>query len=266
MKTTQTSNLFRFIQTFIAALLLGIWPPGKASGQDYLGASNVLHQIDERNASPAEKQKKDASAQLRDELKSFRESVTNLAPTDAAQRWLDLADRAVKVQQQQAQNYNPSSIPVQPDDLLGTLPPPTTWSALAIAIAARPPARSGEEIREGGLRLLAAVLTGDVAARNNEIADLQAKAKTADQQSSYFYNNVLQQLGQATLAMSDDPDDILKSLGYQLAYGNRQGVQQLLVPNLVSLIGAEKTAFLKSCIEAPQEPISASRQIPPERP
>jgi hypothetical protein len=32
------------------------------------------------------------------------------------------------------------------------------------------------------------------------------------------------------------------------------------------LIGAEKTAFLKSCIEAPQEPISASRQVPPERP
>ena len=32
------------------------------------------------------------------------------------------------------------------------------------------------------------------------------------------------------------------------------------------LIGAEKTAFLKSCIEAPQEPISASRQIPPDRP
>jgi psiF repeat len=32
------------------------------------------------------------------------------------------------------------------------------------------------------------------------------------------------------------------------------------------LVGAEKTAFLKSCIEAPQEPISASRQIPPDRP
>jgi len=32
------------------------------------------------------------------------------------------------------------------------------------------------------------------------------------------------------------------------------------------LIGAEKTAFLKSCIEAPQEPISASRQAPPDRP
>jgi psiF repeat-containing protein len=32
------------------------------------------------------------------------------------------------------------------------------------------------------------------------------------------------------------------------------------------LIGAEKTAFLKSCIETPQEPISASRQVPPEHP
>jgi hypothetical protein len=32
------------------------------------------------------------------------------------------------------------------------------------------------------------------------------------------------------------------------------------------LIGADKTAFLKSCIEAPQQPISASRQIPPDRP
>lgn len=32
------------------------------------------------------------------------------------------------------------------------------------------------------------------------------------------------------------------------------------------LIGAEKTAFLKNCIEAQQEPISASRQMPPDRP
>src|ERR1700679_999616 len=92
MKTSHTSNLFRFIQTFIAALLLGIWPLGKASAQDYLGASKGLFQVEEGNASPAGKQKKDASAQLQDDLKSFRESVTNLAPTDAAQRWLDLVD------------------------------------------------------------------------------------------------------------------------------------------------------------------------------
>jgi hypothetical protein len=32
------------------------------------------------------------------------------------------------------------------------------------------------------------------------------------------------------------------------------------------LVGADKTAFLKSCIEAPPEAISASRISPPNRP
>jgi tetratricopeptide (TPR) repeat protein len=252
MKTKQKVNLIRFIPTLVAVFGLSVWLPGRIRAQDYLGASNVLHQVEERNTVPAAKREKEASAQLRDDLASFRESVTNLAPTNAAQGWLDLADRAVKVQQHQMQNYNQLSVQIQPDEVLGALPPPLAWNALAQTIAARPPARSGGEIREGGLRLLAAVLTGDIAGRNKEIADLQAKAKTADTQNSYFYNNILQELGQATLAMSDDPEDILKSLGYQLAYGNSQGVQQLQVPNLVSLIGAEKTeAFLRKALVAP---------------
>ena len=95
-------KVVRFVSTLVATLALNVGSPARA--QDYLGASNVLRQVEERNASPAEKAKKDASAQLREDLKSFRESVTNLAPTDAAQHWLDLVDRAVKVQQQQAQN------------------------------------------------------------------------------------------------------------------------------------------------------------------
>jgi hypothetical protein len=32
------------------------------------------------------------------------------------------------------------------------------------------------------------------------------------------------------------------------------------------LVGAEKTAFLKSCIDAPPQPISANRVPPPDRP
>ncbi len=243
-------NMIRLIQTLVATLVLSAASPGMT--QDYLGASNVLVQVASRNASPAAKEKTDPAAQLRDDLKTFRESMTNLAPADAAQHWLDLVDRVAKVQRQQMLNYNPNSIQIQPDDVLGALPSPSVWSALAAAIAARPAAKSGEEIREAGLRLLATALTGDTVGRNLEIGNLQAKAKTADQQSAYFYNNILQQLGQATLAMSDDPDDILKSLGYQLAYGNNQGVQQLQVPNLVSLIGVEKTeAFLRKALVAP---------------
>jgi hypothetical protein len=32
------------------------------------------------------------------------------------------------------------------------------------------------------------------------------------------------------------------------------------------LIGADKTAFLKTCVDAPAEPISASRRLLPDRP
>ena len=161
MKTKYKLNLIRFISILTATLALSAGSPGMTSAQDYLGASNVLHQVEERNAKPADKREKTESEKLRDDLKSFQQSVTNLMPADAAQRWLDLADRAVKVQQQQMQNYNPSVIQIQPDDVLGALPPPTAWNALSKAIAARPPAKNGEKIKEGGLRLLAAVLTGD---------------------------------------------------------------------------------------------------------
>ncbi len=114
MNTTYLPKMIRLIQTFVAIWMLSFWSLGMA--QDYLGASNVLIQVESRNAKPAVKEKKDPSTQLRDDLKSFCESVTNLAPTDAAQHWLELADRAVKVQQQQMQNYNSSSTPIQSDD------------------------------------------------------------------------------------------------------------------------------------------------------
>ena len=161
-------------------------------------------------------------------------------------------DRAVKLQRQSPQNYNPSSNPIRAEEVIGVLPPPTAWGDLAKAIQARPPAKGDGELQEVGLHLLAATLTGDIAGRNREIANLQEKAKTADQQTSYFYNGAMQQLGQATLAMSDDPDAILKSLGYEVAYGNGNGSRQLQVPNLVSLIGAEKTeVFLRKALVTP---------------
>jgi tetratricopeptide (TPR) repeat protein len=245
-------NLAPFVQSICVTLFLGLLTPGIAHAQDYLGASAVLHQVEERNAKPGQKPEKDEATKLLDDLKSFSQTSTNLAPADAAKRWLELVDRAVKVQQQSVQNYNPSAIPVQPDDMLGALPPPADWSGLAKAIAARPPAMGGGAMREAGLRLLAASLTGDAAGRSREITNLQTMAKGADYQSAYFYNDILGQIGQALLTTSPDPNMILKSLGYQLVYADGQGVRQLQVPNLVSAIGAEKSkAFLRQALVTP---------------
>ena len=65
----------RFTPTLAAILVLNASSPMMVRAQDYLGASNVLHQVEQRNAAPAAKREKDASAQLRDDLKAFSENV-----------------------------------------------------------------------------------------------------------------------------------------------------------------------------------------------
>ncbi len=223
--------------------------------QDYLGASAVLQQVETRIAKPVEKKPADEQSRLHDELKTFRQSVTQLAPAEAAQRWLEFVDRARKPQPQSARNYNAASAPVTAEDLLGALPPPPAWSELAKAIAARPPSKSGDDnAGEVGLRLLAATLTSDSEARNQVITNLQAKAQNTSDGKAYFYRNLLEQISQTMLATSDDPDAILQSLEYQLnVKGNgHNGDQTLPIPNLVPQIGAVKAeAFLRKALVTP---------------
>ena len=78
MNLTHKLTRIRTIQTLLATLMLSAWSPAMA--QDYLGASNVLRQVEERNVKPADKNEKSESEKLRDDLKSFQQSVTNLAP------------------------------------------------------------------------------------------------------------------------------------------------------------------------------------------
>ncbi|HTQ29736.1 MAG TPA: hypothetical protein VMI53_00865, partial [Opitutaceae bacterium] len=253
MKTTPVLTLVRLIQAVFAALLTGILSPENIHAQDYMGANAVLHKVEESCAKPNEKHEKDEPSKLRDDLKLFGQISVHLAPAEAATRWLELVDRAAKIQRQSAQNYNPSVMPITADDLMNVLPPPAVWNELAKAIAMRPPAKDGGDVREAGLRLLAATLTGDAAGRSREITNIQAKAAAADRQSAYFYREILGQLGQAVLTTSDDPDDILKSLGYQLAYTNGQDVCRLMMPNLILLIGAEKAeVFLRKALVTPK--------------
>jgi hypothetical protein len=240
------------IKILCLATLVGAGWSGNLRAQDYLGASAVVQTVQDRSAKPGEKPAKDEGTKLRDELKSFTETVTNLAPDAAAKRWLEFADQAVKIQTRSRQNYANATVPLRADDLFRALPPPSAWNELARAIAARPPAKAGEELPAAGLRLLAATLTHDVAAQNREFTNLQTLAQNADVQNAYFYNNALQEIGQATLNTSEDPDAILKSLGYQMMYGNGQRTHQLQVPNLVSLIGAAKAeVFLRQALVTP---------------
>jgi len=232
-------------------ILFATLPGFTAHAQTYLGATAALRHVEELNAKPgATNETANTQSKLRADLKTFRQTATNLPPAQAATGWLDLVDLAVKDQQQAMRNPNPASPPIQADDLFDALPPPAAWSELAKAIAARPAAKGGAQMTEMGLRFLAVTLTGDAEGRKREIANLQAKAKDASGTATYFYRNLLQQLSQAILALSDDPDAIILSLERQLDSGSENGMQMpLMVPNLVSQVGPEKAeAFLRKAL------------------
>ena len=226
--------------------------PAVGFAQDYIGASAVLRQVEERNAKPAEKPVKlDEAGQLHADIKAFNETVTNLAPADAAKRWLELADRAVKTQL--GANGGPFEGRIEAGEIMNALPPPTTWNELAKAIAARPAPKKGAEMRESGLRLLAATLTGDMEERKRVIADLQKQAKDSNASVASLYQNYLVQLSEAMLKDSDDPDVILKNLERQLSQAGTEYDRGIEVPNLVAEVGKEKAeAFLRKALVAPK--------------
>src|SRR4051812_47108986 len=109
MKKSLGKNKTRSVQILVAAFALNVCGPGAIRAQDYLGASNVLAPIEAHQAKPAEKDKNDETARLRQDLKSFRLSQTNLAPADAAQQWLALVERVTKVKKQSVRNYDESN-------------------------------------------------------------------------------------------------------------------------------------------------------------
>ncbi|HEY4416301.1 MAG TPA: hypothetical protein VGO57_11470 [Verrucomicrobiae bacterium] len=252
MKTNIWMRFFSLIK-HNAFLFLAIGWCQISQAQDYLGANTVLQQVATRIAKPEDKKPADAQSQLRDELKTFSQNATNLPPADAARKWLELVDRASKLQSQSVRNDNPSSPPLTADEVLAALPPPAAWNVLAQAIAARPPAKKGNEINEVGLRLLAAALSGNTDARDQAITNLQAKAQSAGNGSAYFYRSIMEQISQTLLSTSDDPDTVLKALEAQLStIGRGRNEQDLMVPNLVPQVGPEKAeAFLRQALVTP---------------
>jgi len=181
MNKTAARNQCLFSLTIsLLWLVAGVWP-GRLPAADYLGASGVLRAVEARHAGADQKAPAtNESAQLSADLKTFTQTSGSLPAPEAARRWLELVDRAVKVQSHTRANDYMNYGRNDANALLAALPPPAAWPDLARAVAARPPARNNGEIREIGLRFLAALLTGDTNAQSQVISQLSAKAQAAD--------------------------------------------------------------------------------------
>jgi tetratricopeptide (TPR) repeat protein len=145
------------------------------------------------------------------------------------------------------------SHPIQPEELVEALPPPSSWPELGKAIEARPAGEGAQSLQKLGLRLLAHTLLSDTTKRREDIAALEALAAKAKTRQAYFYNSLFEELSSSLMATMDNPDAVLQALDRKLAaQQSGEGYRyqsSLQVPDLVPLVGPEKAeAFLRRAL------------------
>jgi tetratricopeptide (TPR) repeat protein len=253
-------KIWRKIVAGVALCMAGAWAwttmAQPASATNYEGADAVLRQAAEGSNQPKSKEEKPSpTSQLREDLKAFKQQSASLAPTEAAKQWLALVDRLLQLNETPA-NYGQQggmSHPIQPEELVEALPPPSSWPELGKAIEARPAGEGAQSLQKLGLRLLAHTLLGDTTKRREDIAALEALAAKAKTRQAYFYNSLFEELSSSLMATMDNPDAVLQALDRKLAAqqsGEDYRYQSSLqVPDLVPLVGPEKAeAFLRHAL------------------
>src|SRR5258707_10268687 len=163
---------------FILALLLA--GSNLLRAADFKGAAEVLRQVAQASPKPTEKSK-DPYEPLREKLKAFQAHGANLPPAQAATQWLVLLDDFEKESGELSGSRRrglSAGRPLQFDDVMKVLPPPTTWTELESAVEARSSAQAkGGEKRELGLRLIVHTLTKNTAKRTEDLLALDTLAK-----------------------------------------------------------------------------------------
>jgi len=123
----------KIVCLFMTNVVLGITVAytGKAMAQtapatNYQGADAILRQAAESsNQSKSKEGKPSPAAQLRADLKAFKQQSTSLVPAEAAKQWLALTDRLLQLEETPA-NYSQQggmAKPLQPEELVEALPP-----------------------------------------------------------------------------------------------------------------------------------------------
>ncbi|MEA3186271.1 MAG: hypothetical protein QOD99_101 [Chthoniobacter sp.] len=253
----------------IGIFLLSIAQEG-ALGADYLGADSVLKQVAEKaDAAVPALSEANTTAKLKRDLKEFRETNANLAPEEAAKRWLELADRFGRLTQEQLAENSDSGESEEEDlsfqTIVSALPPPQVWEALAKALEERPQEANAAGFRTLLLRLTAHWLTRDSAGQETDVAAIEALSQKVKDPMREYIKQCSLAVKTLLLQGSDDGEAILKNLNHTLdlfkAMTPNQysgmGSRPLEVPDLVSLVGEKKASvFLRAALRTDRLQIS----------
>jgi tetratricopeptide (TPR) repeat protein len=217
------------------------------------GAAAILDELAAKaNAKDVQPAAVSPVVKFRANLANFTARAATLAPAAAAQEWLALGDRLAKLYSQRQIADDEFSNPPQFSDMLAALPPPAAWDELAKAVAARPVPAALKDVREFGLRMLAAALTGDRAALATQVAALEKLLLKENTNVARQMAGVTRGFNDYLLALSDDPKAILAALERQIADAERNGgngYRNITLPDLAGIVGeASATPLIERAI------------------
>jgi len=246
---------------FAGTLLLAL--PVAVRADDFLGANGLLKKLNDiqptasaTGSAPASP--KNSAAQFVKDLEAFPSQSTSLQPDEKARQWLDLFDRALKLQApggMQVGNFISAARAT-----FTVLPGPEAWPGLQKLVEARAAVEKNNTTVWASLLLIVHTLNNE---ETKQWADLPALASAKPDSFTAMYRSAMQQTGQdgqadfflslgtALSDVSSQPDLVEKFWDTALA-GMEQAkatspnasAMQLDLPDLITLIGEAKAGPL----------------------
>jgi len=220
---------------------------------ELVGADAVLKRLAEASAAAPVEPKASPLDELRQKIKTFAKEGGKMDPEAAAAAWLALYNAYVTVPAEVAQSASHGPERLALNSLIEALPPSSAWPALAEAVKSRP---AGKNVLEKhALQLLTAVLTGDRAGRDATLARLANAVKsntTMEQYQREQMEAMIEELAELLVSTTGTPEE--RMIAYDKALKRLEAPtgkkdswrddESLLVPDLVRLVGVEKSTPL----------------------
>ncbi len=208
----------------LAALSLALILVAAASAQEFQGAESALRQAAARKA-----KEKESGPGLLQQARAFG-SGRGLSPEAAARGWLALFDRLPKV---------PDGMPASFGTLVGALPAPESWNAIADGLTSRVAGKPG--LSPVSIRLFAALLKGDAAAERSALHAVSVASKGSP--AAAEFSSQIAAIDAALAGATGDGSRMVTAFVASLAVKSR-GNESVVVPDLVSIVGPEKAEAL----------------------
>ncbi|TLD72736.1 tetratricopeptide repeat protein [Phragmitibacter flavus] len=216
--------------------------------QSYQGAEALLKQLEsQQDAGGTKEGKPDAVAALLAEINKFQADAAQLAPEEAAIKWLALFDVYAAIPQEALYRQGNRADRLSLQRLIESLPPSSAWPALATEVNKR--VKDGKSLLPSGLSLLTAVLNGEAASRQKAVDELLAAVKKKAGMEQYVRDHLEDTITQVSAALVDHsgtPEEKLAQFEDALDAFEKNDERRtnrlggLHVPNLLKIVGKEK--------------------------